>query len=124
MNVSFNRDHLTIKFNVTKEAYEEDLLTGIRFERLLDNEDFKALMSEWLKTDQLYRETIMKVGMTDSDSRLIGKKAAAYNGFNEAVTLIQKYIKACGDYRKEEIKRLDEELKIDSHNDVEVPSYD
>lgn len=118
MNVSFNRDHLTIKFNVTQEKYEDDLLMGIRFERLLENEDFKLLMGEWIKTDQLYKDAVMKVGMTDADSRVTGKKAAAYNGFNEAVNLVQKYINACNDYRKSEIKRLDEEFKIKLEDEV------
>lgn len=120
MNVSFNRDHLTIKFNVTKEAYEEDLLTGMRFERLLENKDFKALTGEWIKADQLYKEAIMKVGMTDADSRMTGKKAAAYNGFNEGINLIQKYIMACNQYRKDEIKRIDEELAVQSGEEISI----
>lgn len=120
MNVSFNRDHLTIKFNVTKEAYEEDLLIGMRLERLLENEDFKVLMGEWIKADQLYKEAIMKVGMTDADSRMTGKKAAAYNGFNEAVSLVQKYINACNQYRKDEIKRIDEELAVQAGEEVSI----
>src|SRR3989442_722927 len=112
MKISFNRDHLTFKFFVDKENYEEDLLLGLRLERLMESEDWKFLAGEWLKADQLYREAIMKVGMTDADSRIVGKKAAAYNGFNEAVSFIQKFVDACNVYRKSEIQRIDEELKV------------
>lgn len=124
MNVSFNRDHLTIKFNVTEEAYDEDLLNGVRFERLKKNEDFQALLGEWVKTHELFIDAITKVGMTDADSRVTGKKAAALNGFREAMKLIDGYIKACNDYRKERIKQMDEDEKRNSQEDLGVPTYD
>ena len=124
MNVSFNRDHLTFKLSVNKETYEEDLLLGIRFERMLATEEWKLLAGEWFKADELYREAIMKVGMTDADSRITGKKAAAYNGFHEAVSFVKKFIDACNEYRKNELARMDEELKFAAGADITISNYD
>lgn len=124
MNVSFNRDHLTLKFSVNPETYEEDLLMGLRLERLMESEDFQVLIGEWMKAEELYKEAVLKVGMTDADSRITGKKAAAFNGFNEATKLIQKFVDSCNRFRKEEINRVNEELKIQSGTDVTLPNYD
>ncbi len=124
MNVSFNRDHLTFKLIVDKENYEDDLMLGLRLEKLLEMNEFKILAGEWMKADGLFREAIMKVGMTDAESRITGKKCAAYNGFNEAVTFAEKIIKACKDFRKAEIQRVDDELRRVDKEDLAVPSYD
>ena len=115
---------MTFKLSVNKETYEEDLLLGIQFERLVATEEWKLLFGEWFKADWLYREAIMKIGMMDADSRITGKKAAAYNGFNEAVSYVNKFINACKEFRKNETARMDEELKFTAGEDIAIPNYD
>jgi len=124
MNCSFNRDQLTFKFSVDKENYDQDLLMGIRLQRLVESEEWKILAAEWMKADTLYREAIMKVGMTDEKDKRTAKKAAAYNGFNEAVNFVDKIIKACNSFRKSEIKRMETVIEESSKEDLGVPNYD
>lgn len=124
MRIGFNRDNITFKYMVDQDTYEEDLLMGSRIERMMQSEEWKILVGEWVKMRDLIDNAAKKIGVSERAKELSFIRNCEKNGFDEAVNVANNIVSACKNFRESEIKRIDEELKLKAGEDLTVPSYD
>lgn len=108
MKYSFNRDHLTVGFQIENE---DDLLNAYQLEKMMQTDEFKVLLMAWGQVRLMYEDAIKKVKTTEQSFREIGVKAAAFNGFDEAILMCGKIVDTAKKYREEKKEEIRKQLE-------------
>lgn len=116
MKTSFNRDNLTVNFQIEDQ---EDLLNAYQLEKLMQGSDWQILMMAWANVRVLFEDAIKKVKPTEQSKEIRHMQASAFNGFDEAIGIAGKIVQAAKDYRDERKQEFDRQLKEERNEDHE-----
>lgn len=116
MKTSFNRDNLTVNFQIEDQ---DDLLNAYQLEKLMQTSDWQILLMAWANVRVLYEDAIKKVKPSELSKEIRHMQASAFNGFDEAIGIAGKVVQAAKDYREERKKEFDKQLKEDRNEEPE-----
>lgn len=108
MKIGFAKDSMTVSFEVEND---EDIVNASRIQKMTESEEWQILVMAWSNVRLKYEEAIKKVRPTEVSFRDVAIKCAAFNGFDEALSVAPKIIRASTTYRKDRLAEIEAQLQ-------------